>query len=336
MRESGGRNSWGRFQRVGRVVPVLLPSAVQRDDVHLLEILRRRSVGESILPAGGFYWGFSGLLAWGVADYLARSASRQIGSVSTTLLTQLIGLALPLVFVGFEVATGRLDTNIPALALWAPLTGAALGVGYLVYYTGLARGAVTVVSSAASAWLAITVLIAVALFGETVAAGQLALMATILAGILLLSAGPLTGSDVSSGLPWGLSAMLGIGVAMALFDHATAAAGPMLAVLVVRALSAVPPYAFARARRQPIRLPQNRNGWILLVVIGMVDVAGYVGYNLGVASAPVSLVAPIAAAHPVVTIVLAVVINRERPRVTQWAGATLTVASTIALSVLVG
>ena len=286
---------------------------------------------------GGFYWGFSGLLAWGIADYLARVASRRIGSVSTTLLTQLIGLTLPLAFVAFEAATGRLSVDVPGLILWAPLTGAALGFGYLVYYTGLARGAVTVVSSAASAWLAVTVLIAVALFGESVGAGQVALMAVILAGILLLSAGPLTGSSslrsqASSGLPWGLATMLGIGVAMALFDHATAAAGPMLAVLVVRAISAIPSSAFALARRMPIRRPQDGNGWALLAAIGVVDAAGYVGYNLGVASAPVSLVAPIAAAHPLVTIALAVGINRERPRIAQWAGAILVIAATVTLS----
>ena len=292
------------------------------------------------------YWGFSGLLAWGIADYLARVASHRIGSVSTALFTQLIGLALPLAFVAFEAATGRLSVNWPTLALWAPLTGAALGVGYLVYYTGLARGAVTVVSSATSAWLAVTVLIAVALFGERTSAGQLALMAAILVGILLLSAGPLTGSrligsplmssGMSSGVPWGLGAMLGIGVAMALFDPATAAAGPMLAVLVVRTLSAVPTYAFARARRIPVRLPAGRGGWSLLAAVGILDAAGYVGYNLGVASAPVSLVAPIAAAHPVATIALAVIINHERPHATQWAGATLTIAATIALSAYAG
>ena len=243
---------------------------------------------------------------------------------------------MPAVFVAAQLATGEFPVDWPALAAWAPLTGAVLGAGYLVYYTGLARGAVTVVSSAASAWLAVTVLIAVALFGETVAPSQLALMAAILAGILLLSVGPLTGGDVGSGLPWGLGAMLGIGIAMALFDRVTDAAGPMLAVLVVRALSAIPTYAFARLRRLPIQWPAGRNGWVLLAVVGILDAAGYVGYNLGVASAPVSLVAPIAAAHPVATIALVVVINRERPRLTQWAGATLTVAATIGLSVFVG
>ena len=273
------------------------------------------------------------MLAWGIADYLARAAAGRIGSVSTTLLTQLIGLALPLAFVVAELAGGGLRVDWLALAIWAPLTGAVLGIGYLVYYTGLARGAVAVVSSAASAWLAVTVLIAVALFGERVTAEQLALMGAILAGILLLSVGPLTGADVGSGLPWGLGAMLGIGIAMALFDRVTAASGPMLAVLVVRALSAIPTYAFARARRRPIRLPAGRSGWALLLAVGILDAAGYVGYNLGVATAPVSLVAPIAAAHPVATIALAIAINRERPRLTQWAGATVTVAATIALSV---
>ena len=247
----------------------------------------------------------------------------------------LIGLALPLAFVAAEVATGRLTIDASAFALWAPLTGAALGLGYLAYYTGLARGAVTVVSSAASAWLAVTVLIVSALFGETVGISQLALIAAILLGIVLLSIGPLTGSDVRSGLPWGLGAMLGIGVAMALFDHATAAGGPMLAVFAVRAISAVPAFVLARASREPIRRPGHLSGWVLLITVGVVDAAGYVGYNIGVASAPVSLVAPIAAAHPLVTIALAVAINRERPRATQWAGASLIVASTVALSVFV-
>ncbi|MXZ91655.1 MAG: DMT family transporter [Chloroflexi bacterium] len=276
------------------------------------------------------------MLAWGIADYLARSAAGRIGSVSTTLLTQLIGLTLPAVFVAAELATGEFRVDWPALATWAPLTGAVLGVGYLVYYTGLARGAVTVVSSAASAWLAVTILIAVAAFGERVASEQLALMAAILAGILLLSVGPLTGADVGSGLPWGLGTMLGIGVAMALFDRVTAAAGPMLAVLVVRALSTIPTFAFSHVRRLPIQWPVGGSGWLLLAAVGILDAAGYVGYNLGVASAPVSLVAPIAAAHPVATIALAVVINRERPRLIQWAGATLTVAATIGLSVFLG
>ena len=293
---------------------------------------------------GGYYWGFSALLAWGVADYLARRAAGRLGSVGVTLLTQLAGLALPLALTLTEIAGLRRSAapgiDWPALALWAPAAGAVLGIGYLVYYTGLMRGAVSVVSSAASAWLAITTLIAVAFFGETLAWGQAGLIAAVLAGILMLTAGRRRGSlppgqdepSPGDGLPWGLAAMLSIGIAMALLDRATAAAGPMLAALAVRAASALPTYAFARLRRIAVAIPPARRDRALLLAVGLLDAAGYVAYSLGVADAPVSLVAPIAAAHPVATIALAVILERERPAPMHWAGAATTIAATIALS----
>ena len=293
---------------------------------------------------GGYYWGFSALLAWGVADYLARRAAGRLGSVGVTLLTQLAGLALPLALTLAEIAgfghTAAPGIDWPALALWAPAAGAVLGVGYLVYYTGLMRGAVSVVTSAASAWLAITTLIAVAFFGETIAWIQAALIAAVLAGILTLTAGRRRGalapgqkdSSPGDGLPWGLAAMLSIGIAMALLDRATAAAGPMLAALAVRAASALPTYAFARLRRIAVAIPPARRDRALLLAVGLLDAAGYVAYSLGVADAPVSLVAPIAAAHPVATIALAIILERERPSPMHWAGAATTIAATIALS----
>ena len=293
---------------------------------------------------GGYYWGFSALLAWGVADYLARRAAGRLGSVGVTLLTQLAGLALPLALTLAEIAGFRHSAapgiDWPALALWAPAAGAVLGIGYLVYYTGLMRGAVSVVTSAASAWLAVTTLIAVAFFGETLAWMQAALIAAVLAGILMLTAGRRRGalapgqedSSPGDGLPWGLAAMLSIGIAMALLDRATAAAGPMLAALAVRAASALPTYAFARLRRIAVVIPPARRDRALLLAVGLLDAAGYVAYSLGVADAPVSLVAPIAAAHPVATIALAIILERERPAPMHWAGAATTIAATIALS----
>lgn len=275
-------------------------------------------------------------MAWGCADYLARSASGRFGSVSVTLLTLIIGLAAPLPFVLAEVFQGSPAVDWSELALWGPVTGALLAVAYLVYYTGLQRGSATVVSAVGSAWLAVTVVIAVAAFGESLSLGQASLMAVILAGILMLSAGRVTETGVRTGFGWGLGAMLVLGVAMGLIDQVTEAAGPMLAVLVVRGVSIVPTYAFVRLRKVEVRLPIDRRGWALLAAVGLLDAGGYVGYNLGVDSAPVAMVAPIAAAHPVATIALAVALGRERPHALHWAGAFAAIGATIALSFLVG
>ena len=110
----------------------------------------------------------------------------------------------------------------------------------------------------------------------------------------------------------------------------------MLAVLVVRSVSIVPTYAFVRFRRMGVRLPSERSGWTLLVAVGLLDAGAYVGYNLGVDSAPVAVIAPIAAAHPVATIALAVALSRERPHALHWAGAVAAIGATVGLSFLVG
>ena len=256
--------------------------------------------------------------------------------MSTAVFVQALGLALPLPFVVASIATNGLDADWGAMAIWAPASAACLGVAYLAYYTGLHRGSVSVVTSAASAWLAVTVVVSVLFFAEQVTPAQAALMGVVLGGILMLSAQPTTRSGGSAGLLWGLSAMLGLGLALAFLDRVTEASGPMFAVLVVRALSMIPAYAFTRARGERIRLPEGWGGKRLLLAAALLDAGGYVGYNLGVDAAPVVIVAPITAAHPVVTIALAVVLLRERPRALQWAGAGVTVAAVAGLSAFAG
>ena len=110
----------------------------------------------------------------------------------------------------------------------------------------------------------------------------------------------------------------------------------MLAGFGARALSVIPVYAFMRSRGVGIQLPRGRGGWGLLVAAALLDAGGFVGFNLGVDVAPVAVVAPIVAAHPVVTTGLAVVMLRERPRSLQWVGAVVTVAAVVGLSAFVG
>ncbi len=256
----------------------------------------------------------------------------RVGSLSTAILVQLFGLALPLPFVIPELAANGLDVDWGAMAIWAPLCGACLGAGYLCYYTGLQRGSVSVVSSAASAWLAVTVTVTVLFFGEHISLPQALLMGVVLGGIFMLSVQPSTRSGGSTGLVWGLGAMFALGLALAVLDRVTEASSPMVAVLIVRALSMFPAYLFIRSRGEVIRLPQGWDGKRLLLGAALLDAGGYVTYNLGIDAAPVPVVAPIVAAHPVVTVALAIVLLRERPRLLQWAGAGVTVAAVIALS----
>ena len=271
-----------------------------------------------------------------MADYLARSVAVRVGSMSTAILVQVLGLALPAPFVIAGLARNGLDVDWGTMAIWAPMSAACLGLAYLAYYTGLHRGPVAMVTSAASAWIAVTVAVTVLFFGEHITPTQAVLMGAVLAGILMLSAQPSTRSGGSGGLLWGLGAMVGLGLALAFLDRVTEASNPMVAVLVVRALSIIPAYLFTRARGEVIRAPRGWDGKRLLLAAALLDSGGYVTYNLGIDVAPVAVVAPITAAHPVMTTALAIVLLRERPRPLQWAGAGVTVAAVVALSAFAG
>ena len=144
-----------------------------------------------------------------MADYLARSVAVRVGSMSTAILVQVLGLALPAPFVIAGLARNGLDVDWGTMAIWAPMSAACLGLAYLAYYTGLHRGPVAMVTSAASAWIAVTVAVTVLFFGEHITPTQTVLMGAVLAGILMLSAQPSTRSGGSGGLLWGLGAMVG-------------------------------------------------------------------------------------------------------------------------------
>lgn len=243
---------------------------------------------------------------------------------------------MPLPFVIAEFASGSFDVDWRTVTIWSPLSAGCLGLAYLAYYTGLHRGPVSVVTGAASAWLAVTVIVVVLLFGQSVSGVQVGLMVVILAGIIMLSLRAGDSLTGGTGLWWGLLAMLGLGIAIAIFTRITEAAGPMVATFVVRALSVVPSYLFMRSRGVAVLLPKDPGAWRLLFFASALDAAGYMAYNLGVDVAPVAIVAPIVAAHPVATIVLAVVLIKERPQPLQWTGVAVVVSAVVCLSTLVG
>jgi drug/metabolite transporter (DMT)-like permease len=278
-------------------------------------------------------WGLITLLVWGIADFLVRVVAVRIGSVSTAFYVQAIGLFVPGVALLFIVASsGLAPVDWVTVAWLAPLTALLVGFAYAIYYTGLERGSVSVVSSVASGWLLVSVLVAALALNETVSWEQGALIAVVLAGILTIGVQPGDGSGKSSGIGYGLAAMGFLGVALALWKPLTEAAGPFLAVLTARAIASVVTLGAMRARSLALNWPSTRFGVWVLISAASLDAAGYVTYNIGLDRAPVVLIAPLAAAHPLGTILLALLVLRERPGRFQAIGITLTLIGVVGLS----
>ena len=276
-------------------------------------------------------WGFTSMFAWGVGDMLARYASIRIGSPSVALGVMALGVAPPLL-AGLlrdsqwsTLASGDFVTLAVLSSLLFPLA-------YVVFYRGMERGMVSVVSSLSAGYLVVTTILTAIFFDEVVGPIKYLLILVILLGIVLTSARGRNGASIS-GVWYGLTAMMVMGIAFTLWKPMVEDVGPFLAVAAVRVLSTVFLGTYLTVRRS-VRLNFRKGTVVLVMGAGVLDSLGFIAFNLGIELNPVSLVIPIAAAYPAVTMALAWILLKERLGRMQMVGITTVLGGVIAFSAI--
>ena len=115
----------------------------------------------------GVFLGLSSALMWGVADFCARGSARAAGTFRTLLFVQIIAIpALLLLTAPFGLIVFRAD-QWPAI-LAAAAVGLLILGGAGLLYRAFAIGKLALVSPIASAFAAVTALLAI-LAGERLA-----------------------------------------------------------------------------------------------------------------------------------------------------------------------
>lgn len=123
------------------------------------------------------------LVAWGIGDYLSAIAAKNISPRVANFVFQMAGL--PLSFV-IAWRLGLPSINLMDMLVYV-IAGLAFTGGFVLMMQGFIRGAVGIVSPIANAYSAITILLAITIFNATFTAAQLAMMALIIFGIVLVS-----------------------------------------------------------------------------------------------------------------------------------------------------
>jgi drug/metabolite transporter (DMT)-like permease len=284
----------------------------------------------------GILLGLTAALSWGLADYFAALASRRTGSFRVVLGFHLVAMVL-LVALLLVTGEGLSDVSGRDLA-WLAFVGALGGVSYLAFYRALAIGPISIVSPIVSAYAAVTVVCAVLIGGERLAAGETAAIVVVIVGVLLAS------SDLAQMRRLERIAVLGILLALATavvigafvygVAYFSAEYGWLVPIVLARGFSTLF-LVFASLRGGEWRFPDRSPRFLTaIVLIAFVDTLGYVAFNFGVRHADTSIVATAAAPYAVVPIVAGVVLLYERPRTTQWAGIGLVMAGLILLSLV--
>lgn len=279
----------------------------------------------------GVLLGLVAAVGWGTADFLARYATRSIGSYRTLLFMQFFGLiGLSIILLG----TGGWRSAAVGWEPWAwALLAALLNIlGSLALYRSFEVGILTIVSPVAASYAALTTILSV-LSGEVLSPLHTIGIAAALLGVVLAST-PLgtAASDqavaqkrdekkrAGRGLGWAIVAALGFGVTYWLLGfRVTPALGPIIPVWLIRLTTPCVLTACAIPLRQSLSIPRGRVWWYLTGV-GVLDTCAFVANTLGLSLAPVALVSVLASLFSSVTVLLAAIFLRERLHWLQWVG----------------
>lgn len=279
----------------------------------------------------GILFGLLTALGWGLADFLARFATRRIGTYRTSLYTQfvgLLGLTTLLALVGPSARQGvGAGGHVWAWLLLAGL----LNIGStLALYRSFEVGVLAVVAPIAASYPALTVVFSV-LSGETLRPARGTGLVAAVVGVVLAAtsfvpnAQPGGGArypkgHLLRGVPWAILASFGFSVLFWLLGFrvmphlggAVSVWGIRLIGFSILAILAAPTGQNPRA--------SDRAVWWLVGAIGLIDTSAFVANNLALKAEQVAVASVLASLYGAVTTLLAAVFLRERLERSQWLG----------------
>jgi drug/metabolite transporter (DMT)-like permease len=243
-------------------------------------------------------------LSWGVADYVGPLQGRRIGIWPVLFWSQVAGLIMLLVPT---LAVARLPSD--GSILWAIPAAAAATVGLATYYKGMSVGAMSVVAPIAGASATIPVVYGLAL-GERTTSLRLAGLAVAILGIILVSTEHRSGARrVAAGVGLALVAAVSLGLYFPPM-HVAGRAGFWWAATIYRVATVSFILIAVRARKADFSIA--RRDLPLIAAVGCGDSLGVLLFAAASRHGLVSVTSVLASLYPVVTVLLAAFLLRER------------------------
>jgi drug/metabolite transporter (DMT)-like permease len=265
----------------------------------------------------------SASLTWGFADFFGPLKGRKLGALRVLFYVQLGGL---LVIALIVAVRGKGPADLAALfAIPAAISGT---LGLYAYYRGMAVGAMSIVAPIAGISAAIPVMFGIAT-GDRPSIWQWLGIAAALGGVFLASREPGRGGKVAAGVGLALLAAIGFGGYFPPM-HEAGSADFWWASMFFRMTSTSITLAVVAIRRPslavaPIQVP-------LLALIGVGDMLGNLLFAAASTSGLVSITSVLASLYPIITVMLARVVLKERVARSQEAGIALTLAGVALIS----
>ncbi|MBI2129340.1 DMT family transporter [Candidatus Woesearchaeota archaeon] len=281
----------------------------------------------------GIIFGIIAMIGWGAADFFAAKAVRKTGVLKTFLWSQIIGVIL--FFIIFS-----LFFKLPLLsfsAIGIILTAGFLGViSWLAFYKGMQTGKVSIVSPIAACWAVVTVILSLIFLNENLTALKaigvsLAILGAILASFRLRDLLKLRLKNIAAGMEYAIIALLGWGVYFVLIGFLADKLSWFLPIFLIKTATVFYLLIYSGAAKKNISFPKNAALFVLL--IGILEFIAFLSYGIGISYEYTAVVAPIGAAFPMVTVILARIFFKETLELNQKIGIVSVLIGLVLLSI---
>jgi len=276
------------------------------------------------------------MLCWGFGDFFIQRSTRKAGDIESLAFIGIIGAFLLLPFVLLDFHLLLLPGNLAFLFL----IGLVTFVVALLDFEALKEGKLSVVEVVFEVELPVTIMLGLLFFGETLSTQQTALVILVLAGIGLISLEGISRHHYLKRFEKGvLLAVLGA-LGMAVLNFLTAAGSraisPIMAVWVPYLVFTVL-CLFLIWRREGIpKLVQNARRFKFVILgMGVFDTAAWTLFALAVLENELAITIAITESYPAVAMLLGVLVNREKVKAHQYAGAAVALTACVSLALLV-
>jgi drug/metabolite transporter (DMT)-like permease len=277
------------------------------------------------------YLGLAVALLWGSADTLATSATKRIGSATTTFVAQLAGFLLVATFgLAFAGRLGLLSLSVHALnesILWGIVLGGVSAGAYLTLYQALSAGPLAVASPVVSAQGGVTLLLSVVLLHERLEGVQLFFLLLTLVGVMLaaLNVRALARMHVRTlsgpGVRFALLSLLCFGALAFGLGLAARQSNWFISVLLLRCFSCL-----FITLLQPLDASEEAGkgasawGYLMAALVGSFDMGGLTLLSLATSSGSIGVAGMICSAYGVIPLLAGVFLLRERVHWSQFLG----------------
>lgn len=283
------------------------------------------------MPA--IFFAFISFFGWGVGDLLVAVTARRLHPYSGTLWSMILTIIL---FGAYAVYSFyELAKITPMLLLFNVILGIVLIGGIIAFREGLRIGNVALVSTIASSFTAITTILAVIFFNERLTIDQIFIITAIFIGLILSM---FNVNDVrrrkivlDKGLLFGIIAMVSWAIYFTFIKIPVREIGwfwPNYITFLLFPLL----YFFMRVRKISVFHPNTNNAFMPLISSTIIARIAEFSFNLGINKGYTSIVAPIAGASPVLTVLLAFLIFKDPINKQQILGIVITLTGIVLLS----